>query len=75
MTDVTHSDKNELLQITGNWENQSKELKEKYTQLTDADLLIEAGKEHEMVKKLETRLNLKQEEVIQLIRETQTEKS
>ena len=47
----------ESFKITGNWENQSKELKGKYSQLTDADLKLEAGKENDLLERVETRLN------------------
>jgi len=39
-------------------------LKEKYSQLTDADLKFEAGKENELLGKVETKLNKKREEVL-----------
>ncbi len=53
--------------ITGNWEAQSRVLKEKFSQLTDADLKFEPGKETDMLKRVETRLNKKREEVINII--------
>jgi uncharacterized protein YjbJ (UPF0337 family) len=56
------------LKITGNWDTQSKLLKEKYSQLTDADLKFEAGKEEELISRVETKLNKKREEVINIIK-------
>ena len=61
----------ESFKITGNWENQSKELKGKYSQLTDADLKLEAGKENDLLERVETRLNKNSEEVINIIRKGQ----
>lgn len=57
--------------ITGNWSDQSKALKSKYAQLTDEDLKFEAGKENDLLKKVETRLNKKREEVINIIKKGQ----
>ncbi len=62
---------NETLKITGNWNKQSQQLKEKYPQLTDADLAFEFGKETELVKRIQTRLNKKTEEVESLLRKGQ----
>lgn len=61
--------------ITGDWNNQSKQLKEKYSQLTDADLKFEIGKEDDLLKRVETRLNKKREEVISIISNVKQEKS
>ncbi|MFY7672026.1 hypothetical protein ACOSP6_13150 [Tenacibaculum sp. MEBiC06402] len=61
----------ESFKITGNWENQSKELKSKFSQLTDADLKFETGKENDLLKRVENRLNKKREEVINIIKKGQ----
>ena len=61
--------------ITGNWEAQSRVLKEKFSQLTDADLKLEPGKETEMLKRVETRLNKKREEVINIINKGMPQKA
>ena len=61
----------ESFKITGNWETQSKELKSKFSQLTDADLKFEQGKENDLLKRVETRLNKKREEVINIIKKGQ----
>lgn len=63
--------KEESFKIIGNWENQSKELKSKFSQLTDADLKFEKGKENDLLKRVETRLNKKREEVINIIKKGQ----
>jgi len=57
-----------VFKITGNWADQSKALKTKFSQLTDADLKFEPGKENELLKKVETRLNKNREEVINIIK-------
>jgi hypothetical protein len=42
----------ETFKISGNWSAQSKQLKEKYPQLTDSDLKFEPGKEEELLTRL-----------------------
>lgn len=59
--------KMEAFKITGNWSKQSQVLKEKFNQLTESDLKLETGKEEELLKRIETRLNKKREEVINII--------
>ncbi len=61
----------ESFKIIGNWETQSKVLKSKFLQLTDADLKFETGKENDLLKRIETRLNKKREEVINIIKKGQ----
>ena len=53
--------------ITGNWEEQKKGLKEKFTELTDTDLYFETGKENELIKRIELKLNKKRDEVIAIL--------
>lgn len=55
-----------VLKIT-NWKETSKKLKEQFSQLTDADLVYEKAKEHEMLDRIEKRINKKRTEVIDLI--------
>lgn len=64
--------KPETFKITGDWSKQANELKEKYSQLTDADLKFEAGKENELLGRVETKLNKKREEVINIINKCNT---
>jgi hypothetical protein len=64
----------EGFKITGNWDDQSKQLKEKFSQLTDSDLMFETGKEDDLLKRVETRLNKNREEVINIIKKGQPEK-
>lgn len=61
----------EQFKMTGNWEEQSKELKSKFSQLTDSDLKFEAGKENEMIKRMETRLGKNHDEVVEIIKKGQ----
>ena len=66
--------KSELITIVGNWDEQSKTLKEKFPQLTDADLKFEIGKDVELFMRLEKRLNKKRDEVISLLKKGHLEK-
>lgn len=54
--------------ITGDWNAQSKVLKEKFSQLTDTDLKFETGKETELVDRVAARLNKKSDEVVNIIK-------
>ncbi len=71
--DINQNKKNEAFKITGNWDVQSKQLQEKFSQLTNADLKFEPGKENELLDRMESRLSKKREEVINIIKKTQTE--
>lgn len=66
--DTTQNKSTPAFTITGNWTDQSKTLKEKFSQLTDADLKFETGKENELLTRVETRLNKNREEVINIIK-------
>lgn len=66
--------KNTEFKITGDWAEQSKHLKEKFSQLTDTDLKFEAGKENDLIGRLETKLNKKRDEVINIIKKGQPQK-
>ncbi|MEQ9465785.1 MAG: hypothetical protein RLN88_00150 [Ekhidna sp.] len=61
----------EAFKMTGDWKEQSKQLKTKYSTLTDADLKFEAGKENDLLKRVETRLNKNREEVVKIIKNVQ----
>lgn len=54
--------------ITTNWDKHAKVLQEKYPSLTDSDLKFEPGKESELVGRISTRLNKKQDEVINIVK-------
>jgi hypothetical protein len=64
----------EAFKISGNWDAHSKLLQGIYSQLTDADLKFETGKENELLGRVESRLNKKREEVINIIRNVQLER-
>ena len=57
----------ETFKIIRDWNVQSKRLKEKFSQLTDADLKFETGNESELFTRIETRLNKRRGEVINMI--------
>ncbi len=59
--------------LFGNWSNQTKELQLKYVDLTDEDLTFEAGKENELIARLEQRLKKTRDEVINLLKACQKE--
>jgi hypothetical protein len=63
----------EDFKIIGNWDKQSNALKEKFPQLTMADLKIEQGKESEMLTRVQDRLKKGREEVINIIKKLQPE--
>ena len=58
----------EPFKIVGNWDVQSRKLKEKFPQLTAEDLKNEAGKEGDLLTRLERRLNKNRQEIIRLIK-------
>lgn len=65
----------EPFKITGNWKEQSNQLKNKYVQLTDEDLKFEEGKENDLLKRVETRLNKNRQEVVNIIKKVQPAKA
>jgi hypothetical protein len=64
-----------IFKITGDWEAQSKRLKEKYPELTDSDLHFEAGKESELVFRISKKLRKKREAIVNLIQNFQAPNS
>lgn len=60
--------------VTGNWDAQSVALKVMFSQLTDADLKFEWGKEDDLLNRVARRLNKKRDEVIHIIRSGQSAK-
>jgi hypothetical protein len=69
--DATQNKPGDTFKVTGNWEAQSKQLKTKFSQLTDSDLKLETGKETEMLGRVQTKLNKNREEVIDIIKQGQ----
>ncbi|MGB6092912.1 MAG: hypothetical protein WBF83_04035 [Moheibacter sp.] len=72
--DTNPNKSSDAFRITGNWNEQSKVLKEKFPQLTDSDLKFEKGKENELLNRVESRLNKGREEVTRIIMKCQPEK-
>jgi uncharacterized protein YjbJ (UPF0337 family) len=56
-------------ELKGNWNETKGKLKQKFAMLTDNDLLLEEGKEDEMLGKLQTKLGKTKEEIHKLISE------
>jgi len=54
--------------ITGDWIKQSRALKETFPTLTDSDLKFEPGKENSLLSRIQTRLDKKRDEVIELLK-------
>ena len=73
--DTTQKNVAEPFKITGDWKVQSKALKQEFSKLTDGDLKFETGKEDDLLKRIETRLNKKREEVLNIIRKVQLAKA
>lgn len=69
--EAKHNKSTEALKISGDWSQQADDLKEKFPQLTDSDLKFERGREYDLIKRMETRLHKKREEVINIIRKAQ----
>lgn len=67
----TNNKTSEAFKISGDWKVQSKELKNKFSQLTDEDLKFENGKENDLLNRVEKRLNKKRDEVINIINKAQ----
>jgi len=60
--------------MIGNWTEQARLLKRRFPLLTDADLNYEQGKENDLLKRMEMRLNKNRDEVMSIIRQGQTRK-
>jgi hypothetical protein len=68
---TTTNNNAENFKVTGDWAGQSKNLKERFSSLTDSDLKYEPGKENDMVKRIETRLNKDRAAVLSILRSAQ----
>ncbi len=53
--------------VKGNWNEQKGKLKQKFSQLTDNDLLYAEGKKDEMMGKLQTKLGKTKDELTAII--------
>jgi hypothetical protein len=58
----------EPFKIVGNWDAQSKNLMEKFSELTAEDVRYDSGKENELLSRLVSRLKKTRDEVIGLVR-------
>ncbi|WP_160138556.1 hypothetical protein [Chryseobacterium sp. c4a] len=67
--DTSHNKDDKSFKIPENWNEQSKQLKEKFSTLTDYDLKLEEGKEKEMLERIGNRLRKNREEVLSIIKE------
>ncbi|PJJ67316.1 hypothetical protein [Chryseobacterium geocarposphaerae] len=65
----TNDNNNHAFKILKNWSEHSKQLKEKYSTLTDHDLKLEEGKEKETLERIGNRLRKNREEVLDILKE------
>lgn len=56
-----------LTELKGNWNETKGKLKQKFAILTDNDLLLEDGKEDEMLGRIQTKLGKTKEEIQKFI--------
>lgn len=61
----------DFFKVKGDWNKQSNALKEKYPKLTSEDVKFETGKETDLFKRLETRLDKSRTEVIGILKTNQ----
>ena len=61
----------EKFRITGDWARHAKVLKEKYSQLTDTDLILEDGREEELLARMQRRLSRNRDGVIEILKSTE----
>jgi len=54
-------------EITGNWNERKKKLKQKFAFLTDNDLMFEKGKKEKMIFKLQIKPGMTKDELIKII--------
>lgn len=57
----------ELFKVKGDWNKQSGALRKKYPKLTSEDVKFETGKETDLFKRMETRLDKNRNEVIGIL--------
>lgn len=61
----------ELFKVKGDWNKQSNALKAKYPKLTSEDVKFETGKETDLFKRMESRLDKNREEVVSILKTNQ----
>ena len=59
--------------ISGNWNQQSKNLKTEFPKLTDEDLKLETGREDQLINRLSSKLQKGRLEVISILKKGQIE--
>ena len=64
----------ECFRISENWDLQYKLLRRRFPQLTHSDLEFKKDEEEDLLKRIEKRLNKKRTEVIEIIKNTLTNK-
>lgn len=57
----------EKMELKGNWNEQKGKLKQKFAILTDNDLLLEEGKEDELLGKIQIKLGKTKDEIKKII--------
>ena len=67
--DTNHNKGDKFFKTPGDWIEQSKQLKEKFSTLTDNDLKLEEGQEKEMLERVGNRLRKNREEVLNILKE------
>jgi hypothetical protein len=65
----------QLFAVTGDWAKQATSLKEMFSHLTDVDLRFEAGKDEQLLTRLQQRLKKGRDEVIAVIRSVEAAQS
>ena len=55
------------LDINGSWKEQKVKLKKRFAILQDSDLLLEEGKNKEMITKLEIKLGITRDELLNIL--------
>jgi uncharacterized protein YjbJ (UPF0337 family) len=58
-----------LTDLKGNWNETKGKLKQKFAELTDDDLLMEEGKQDELLGRIQTKLRKTREELSEIISE------
>jgi hypothetical protein len=60
--------------IKGDSTSRVNQLKQQFSELTDAELLFERGRENELLTRIQTKLNKTREEVISIIKKVRLER-
>lgn len=69
-----NNNQNDLVITRDDWDRQALVLQSEFTQLRHEDLHFEVGKEDDLLRRLENRLNKNRDEVIALIKKVQSVK-